>query len=397
MKQLKIERTNGNVPKTAAGEDHVSGFAAYMAAGDIPQAFTEERVRPVSTLEAAERLGVTDKADAPWAVRALHHHLSELFRVNPSVSLYLGVFEGGAEHPAYAELKTLQNYSGGRIRQAAVWDPSREPSADDIVALEAAADALDEENAPLSALYFPKVTDVTKLPADLRGAGRSRVSVVIAQAGSGVGADLFASAENKDDEGNARASVTAAGVFLGLVSRAKVHQSIGWVKEFPTGVTVPAFADGTMYRDADRALLEQLDAAGYLYLRTEVGQAGSYASESHTMDPAESDYSEMESVRTMDKAVRGVRARLVPELGGNAYVDAETGRLRAYTVSHLETTAGLALEEMEKAGELSGYKVEIDPDQDVLSTGRVEVVIRQVAVGVMRKIHVRIGFAKSVG
>ena len=51
---------------------------------------------------------------------------------------------------------------------------------------------------------------------------------------------------------------------------------------------------------------------------------------------------------------------------------------------------------MEKAGELSGYKVEIDPEQDVLSTSTVEIVIKQVAVGVMRKIRVRIGYAKSV-
>jgi hypothetical protein len=94
--------------------------------------------------------------------------------------------------------------------------------------------------------------------------------------------------------------------------------------------------------------------------------------------------------------VRGVRTYLIPELGGNIYIDAETGKMQAYSVSHLETTANKALEDMEKAGELSGYKVEIDPEQDVLSTSEVEIVIRQVAVGVMRKIKVKIGFAKTV-
>lgn len=184
--------------------------------------------------------------------------------------------------------------------------------------------------------------------------------------------------------------------MLGLLSAAAVHQSISWVKQFPTGISVPAFGDGTLLRNLDNALIEQLDAARYLFLVTHVGQAGSYVNDSHTMDSATSDYAMIESVRTMDKAVRGIRTYLLPELGGNVYIDPDTGKMQPYSVTHLETTANKALEDMEKAGELSGYKVEIDPEQDVLSTSTVEIVIKQVAVGVMRKIKVKIGFAKSV-
>ena len=114
------------------------------------------------------------------------------------------------------------------------------------------------------------------------------------------------------------------------------------------------------------------------------------------MDAAISDYAMIENVRTMDKAVRGIRTYLTPELGGNVYVDAGSCKLQPYSVTHLETTANKALEDMEKAGELSGFKVEIDPEQDVLSTSTVEIVIKQVSVGVMRRIKVKIGYAKSV-
>ena len=51
---------------------------------------------------------------------------------------------------------------------------------------------------------------------------------------------------------------------------------------------------------------------------------------------------------------------------------------------------------MEKAGELSGYVVEIDPDQNVLATSEIEIVIRPVGVGVVRRIKVKIGYAESV-
>ncbi len=45
---------------------------------------------------------------------------------------------------------------------------------------------------------------------------------------------------------------------------------------------------------------------------------------------------------------------------------------------------------MKKAGELSGYKVTIDPAQSVLTTDEVEINIEKIGVGVMRKITVNI-------
>lgn len=390
MNSLKIERQNGNVPKSIAGEDHVSGFIAYLTEEEIPEKFKSDHVQAVSTIDAAEALGIKDDADS-WGVKVLHYQLSEIFRVNPSISLYVGIFTKPTSYK-FTEIKTMQNFASGRIRQLAIWCGDKEFSADDVTTIQGVADALDEENAPLSVLYAPKVSAVRSLPSDVAGANQCRVSVVIAQAGSGTGAELYADETN----GEAKSSVSAIGVVLGLLSSAAVHQSISWVKNFPTGVNVPAFGDGTLYRDLDKALVEQLDGGRYLFFVTHVGQAGSYVNDSHTMDSAISDYAMIESVRTMDKAVRGIRTYLIPELGGNIYVDADTGKMQSYSVSHLETTANKALEDMEKAGELSGYKVEIDPEQDILSTSEVEIVIKQVAVGVMRRIKVKIGFAKTV-
>ena len=361
-----------------------------MTSAEIPAGFKQERVQAVSTIDRAEALGITADAES-WAVKVLHYQLSEIFRINPAISLYLGVFTKPDTY-TFVEIKTVQNYAGGRIRQMGVWCGEKAFAAADVVAIQGVADALDKVNAPLSVLYAPKVEDVTKLPTDVAGANQFRVSVVIGQAGSGTGAELYTAEANK----TVKSTVSCLGVMLGLLSAAKVHQSISWIKNFPTGITLPAFGDGTLYRSLDSALVEQLDAARYMFLVTQIGQSGSYVNDSHTMDAATSDYAMIESVRTMDKAVRGVRTYLTPELGGNVYIDASTGKMQAFSVAHLETTANKALEDMEKAGELSGYKVEIDPEQDVLSTSTVEIVIKQVAVGVMRKIKVKIGFAKSV-
>ncbi len=390
MHKLEIQRQNGNVPKSLAGEDHISGFIAYINSAEIPEEFKNEPVHAVSTIDTAESLGITADADS-WAIKVLHYQLSEIFRINPAISLYVGLFAKPTTY-TFAEVKTVQNYAGGRIRQMGVWCGDKAFSADDVTAIQGVTDALDLVNAPLSVLYAPKVDKVTDLPTDIAGAGQCRVSVVIGQAGSGTGYELYIDSANA----TTKSTVSCLGVILGLLSSAAVHQSISWIKQFPSGVTLPAFGDGTLYRSLDSALVEQLDSARYIFLVTHVGQAGSYVNDSHTMDADISDYAYIEAVRTMDKAVRGIRTYLTPELGGNVYIDSETGKMQSFSVAHLETTANKALEDMEKAGELSGYKVEIDPEQDILSTSTVEIVIKQVAVGVMRKIKVKIGFAKTV-
>lgn len=385
---LTIVRQNGNVPKSQNGQDHVSGFVAYLLEADIPAAFKTEPVQAVSTIDKAEELGITADATA-WSVKMLHYQLEEVFRINPSITLYVGLFSK-PESMTFQELKTVQNYAEGAIRQMAIWNGDTAPTADNIVKLEAVADSLDTENAPLSTLYAPLVSNYKNLPSNL-ATNNPRVSVVIAQAGSGTGAELYKSKDNKT-----KATVSAIGVALGTLSKAAVHQCIAWVKNFPSGISMPALGDGTLVRTIDKGELEKLDTNRYLFLNNVVGVAGSYWNDSHTMDSPTSDYAAIESVRTMDKAVRGIRTYLTPELGGNVYIAPDTGKLQSYTVSHLETTANIPLEEMEKAGELSGYKAEIDAEQDVLSTSTIEVTIKNVPVGVVRKFKVKIGFVKSL-
>ena len=392
MQKLTITRTNGNIPKSLAGLDHVSGLLVYMASADIPDAFKTEPIQAVSTLERAEALGIA--ADSgKWAVKMLHYQLDELFRVASGVSLYLMIAPKG-QTLTFDELGQLQRYADGSIRQVGVWMGHTELTAALVAKLESAAEALDASNAPLSVVVAPKVGNLATLD-NLSGAA-PRVSVVVGQDGAGVAADLYADAANQTEQNGAKASVSALGVVLGLVATASVHESIAWVRQFATGISLPAFGNGTLLRDTDPALLEALDQKRLLFFVTYPGIAGSYVNDSHTLDDATSDYAMIENVRTMDKAVRGIRTYLTPELGASVYVDDITGRLQPFTVKHLETVTNQALEDMEKAGELSGYRVEIDPEQDVLKTSAVEVVVKQVPVGVVRRIHVKIGFYKSI-
>jgi hypothetical protein len=394
MQNLTITRTNGNIVRPLAGEDHISGLVFYSAAlpvaGEGVSGFTDtERIRPVSSIETAEKYGITADA-AAWETRVLHYTLASIFNMNTGVSLYVGIFQPAAGENAFSEIKQIQNFAGGRLRQVGVWNGAVEMTETIANSLQSVAATLEARNKPLSILYATKVADVTSLGSYAK-AGRKNVSVVIAQDGEGTAAALY-----KDAANTAKASVSALGDLLGAVSRAKVHQSIAWVEQFPTNIALPAFGDGTRYRDLDAAVIEELDTARYIFCVSYDGVAGAYFNDNHTLDSPTSDYAYINDVRTMDKAVRGVRSYLLPKLGRPMKVDAATGKLERTMVEHLITTGNKPLEEMEKAGELSGYKFDIDPDQDILSTSRVRGVIKNVAVGVMRALDLEIGYASSI-
>ncbi|MBO4955133.1 MAG: DUF2586 family protein [Muribaculaceae bacterium] len=395
MQNLTITRTNGNIVRSLAGEDHISGLVFYSAI--LPQAAegvdgfsTTERIHAISSPESAEKYGITADAES-WEMKVLHYTLTSIFNMNPGITLYVGIFKPASGANAFSEIKQIQNYAGGRLRQVGVWNGAVELSDTLVTSLQSVRTTLEAQNKPLSILYAPKVTDVTKLPSDLAKIGRNGVSVIIGQDGAGVADALYRDAANA-----AKASVSALGDLLGAVSKAKVHESIAWVESFPTNISVPAFGDGKKYRDLDEAVIETLDNSRYIFLRTYDGLAGSFFNDNHTLDTATSDYAYINDVRTMDKAVRGVRTYLLPKLGRPMKVDPDTGKLERTAVEHLITTGNRPLEEMAKAGELSGYRFDIDPDQNILATSRVRGVIKNVAVGVMRNLDLEIGFATSL-
>lgn len=394
MQNLTITRTKGNIVRSLAGEDHVSGLVFYSSVLPTAREGTEgfadnNRIHAISSIETAEKLGITSDA-AAWETRVLHYILNSVYNMNPGISLYVGIFKPETGTPAFSAIKQIQNHAAGRLRQVGVWNGAVALDDSLITSLQSVATILEAQDKPLSILYAPKVADVTSLESYAK-TGRKNVSIIIGQDGAGTAAELYASEDN-----SSKASVSALGDLLGAVSKAKVHESVAWLEQFPTNISLPAFGDGTLYRDLDEATIETLDAGRFIFLRTYNGLAGSFFNDNHTLDEATSDMAYINDVRTMDKAVRGVRTYLLPKLGRPMKVDPSTGKLERTAVEHLITTGNKPLEEMEKAGELSGYRFDIDPDQNILATSRVRGVIKNVPVGVMRNLDLEISFATSV-
>lgn len=404
MNGITFVKGQGGVPKSLPGEDHISGLILYSS--DLPTSelgyddfSTTNRIINIGTIEQAETLGIKpynsgDKSQK-FDLCALHYHLAQAFRINPAVSVYVGIFPQSAD---FAEIRKMQEFAEGSIRQIGIYAPGKKISTvaitgADLTAIQGVCTELESEGTPLNVLYSATVTSVDGLE-NLSSVGRNNVSVLIGQDGAGIAAAMYADADLNPTA--TKKSVGSVGIAIGTVSKASVHESIAWVQKFPTGVDVPAFADGSLVKNMSTGNVDALNSKRFLFFIKHAGITGSFFNDSHTMDLATGDYAFIEAMRTIDKAVRGVRTYLIPYIASPLYVNAETGELTADTCAYLEQLAGRQLEDMERAGELSGYVVEIDPKQNVLATSTVEFVIKQVGVGVMRKISVKIGFTTKL-
>lgn len=319
------------------------------------------------------------------AKNVLYYHITEFFRMNPEGVLYVMV---KTDTLAATDITALQTFAGGNISQVGVFNTTMLEIAD----VQAACTALEEAHRPLSVVLtfnggsFADLNALKNSTAALAADGMCNVSLLV-----GCDADTTLQAALGDF-----AFYGCVGACIGAISKAHVHESIAWVGNFPLGLKAPALFTGNLIRNIATSDLEALNGNRCIFPVIHAGDADNYFNDSHTLDVDSSDYAYIENVRTIDKACRGIRGKLLPWLNSPLRVDPSNGQLESGMVSFLETTAGEALEEMEKAGEISGYKVEIDPAQNVLATSALEIVIKKVPVGVMRKVTVKIGYTTSL-
>lgn len=389
---ITFKKENDGLSGVLPGEDHISGLLVY---GNAPSGYAIDGVpvRQIASTKQAEDLGIVGTG----STKVWHYHISEFFRIQPNSLLWVGIFPvqlNEEEEPVYnfEELITLQRQADGKIRQVGVYVTIPFATAQ-VNSLEARYNQLfDDEYSPCAIVYaadFSAISDLATLP-DLRALTAENVSVLIGQDGNARGRALF------DDLDT---SITCLGACLGTISKAAVNENIGWIAQFnvaETELDVPAFANGNLFKNKTKTEIEAISNKGYIFLKKEKGIGGTYFNDSHTCTALSNDYNRIERNRTIDKAVRGVRAALLPQQNSSVRIDANTGKIDPEAIAYLTSLANRPINQMEKNGELSGYSVFIDPDQNFLAQGKVKVSIKNVPVGVVFDFDVSIGFVNKV-
>ena len=385
MNGVQFKRENGGLNRELTGSDHISGLIVYG----------EKEVEKVLLLEPneLETIGVTLETHP-----VLFYHVNEFFRINPGAKLYVqGVAVSDGE---FSEIKVLQNFAGGDIRQIGICDYKSAVSTltNALPKLNQIATDLGNMNLPLSILISVKIESAEMVTlADLHTTNE-RVSVVISQDGGGLGAYLA----------TANQSISNIGACLGAISKAMVHESIAWVEkqdlvnvayakkltgdvEQARELDVIGFVDGSKLSDYSPEQIQAINDKGYIFCVKHTGIAGTYFNDSFTATALDSDFAYIENNRTIDKAIREINKVLVPRISAPGYVDPDTGYLAGSTVAATEALCDDVLDQMVRDGEISGYAVSINPRQQILKTSKLEVVVKLVPVGVLREIIVKIG------
>ncbi|MBB5636750.1 hypothetical protein HDE68_002651 [Pedobacter cryoconitis] len=386
MNGVKFIRENGGLARQLSGNDHISGLIVY-GESDVPR-------RLVLSASEVEEFALNSPV--------LVYHVQEFFRINEGAKLYIQ--SRLMADWMYTEIKSLQNLAEGNIRQIAIYDTSLSMGMinSNVSNLQQVAVELSNQNIPLSILLAGPLME-NDIPAlsDLHNLNADRVSVVVGQ-------DIGGKGDYLSRRNGIYRGVSCIGAVLGAVSKAKVQESIGWVEkqnlvstaypkpieattEMARELDVLGFSDGTKISDYTPAQLQSIHEKGYIFGTKYTGIAGSYLNDSFTATKLTSDFAYIENNRTVDKAIREVNKVLLPKVSGPAYVDPDTGKIQASTASALESICDDVLDQMVRNGELSGYKVVINPDQPILKTSKLEVVLRLVPVGTLREITVKIG------
>ncbi len=390
MNDVIINKLNGGLGRREPAADMVSGLIANGIAivGGVQLA---EGYR-LKGIKDALAIGITEAYDTAHTI-LVYEHISEFFRINPNGDLHIMLVDQSVGFdtmldPAQAYAKKLLVEAAGEIKQLAVaYNPtsSNVLFSETLLAIAKAQVLADEEytqHRPVHILIEGRGFDDNAL-TNLRGLNAKSVSVMVGQS-------LEVVARNSAWEHYA-----AVGTLLGAVSKAAVNENVAWVEKFNMyggSLSVPGINNKKL-SDITEGVKESINDSGALFFRTHIGRAGIYFNDSHTCTLLTDDFAYIENNRTIDKAVRAIRAALLPRLNSPVLVDPETGKLNAGVVKSYENDGRRALEQMLNNTEVSGIDIFVDPNQNILSTSELLVEFEIIPTGTNRKIKVTIGFS----
>ena len=187
----------------------------------------------------------------------------------------------------------------------------------------------------------------------------------------------------------------AIGLFLLKITKIPVQRKIHRVKDGNVLPLVAYFTDGTTI-DSKSDQWDAIDDKGYIFFRTFVGRSGYYFSGDNMLTKTTDDFKSLSNGLVMDKAMLLSYGVLVEELSDEVLLSKD-GSIHPAIIKSWQTKLESTLQsQMVSQGELSSVKIDIDPTQRVLQTGKVVIGIKLLPVGYADFIEVNIGFTTTI-
>ncbi|WP_199118710.1 DUF2586 family protein [Pedobacter sp. ASV28] len=188
--------------------------------------------------------------------------------------------------------------------------------------------------------------------------------------------------------------VAAVGLVLGRLAHTPVQRNIGRVADGAIEPTAAYFTNGSKV-ESQQDGWDTIYNKGYIFLRSFVNKSGYYFTDDQTLTAVTDDFNSLARGLVMDKAILLAYAVLIENLLDEVEMSAD-GTIHPVVIKSWQAQLDNALQTMIAAGNLSGASVTIDPNQNILSTGTLQVQISLLPVGYAKYVTVTIGFTTTL-
>jgi hypothetical protein len=180
----------------------------------------------------------------------------------------------------------------------------------------------------------------------------------------------------------------AVGMALGRLASIPVNRNLGRVKD--GAMTANAWLTDGSTAISKEGMWTTLHDNGFVFFRSFQGKNGYYFNFDRTAAPATDDYHQISLGRVVDKAITIAYTTYVDELLDNVEID-QDGKLAPavckYFEGRIENAVNIAM-----SGEISSFSAYVNPQQNVLSSGKMTVACTIVPLGTLSEIDVELGF-----
>ena len=179
----------------------------------------------------------------------------------------------------------------------------------------------------------------------------------------------------------------AIGQVLGRAAKIAVNQNIGRVRS--GAIAAKGYLMDGKTPEEHYSVWGILDDAGYIFYRTFIGKNGYYLNGDATATATSDDYCFLANGRVIDKAVVIAYETYIDDILDNIEVDADSGAISTPLCKSFEASIVRAVT-TKMAGEISSFTAYINPSQNILSSGQMDVECDIVPTGVLRNIKVNL-------
>lgn len=387
LPNVNITLGNGNIGSVALSDDGIAGLIVTGAA--VSTTLELEKVYVLSSTADLKKLGITEENNplAYKEIAAFYTSAGDGAELHLLVTDEENTLTDICSSVDGSPLKKLIDSAAGRIRLVGInINPGAEYEGavtsgidQDVVTAVTAAQQVAEN-------YMSQIAPfVVLLPA--MGWSGSTTSLYQPREGSQNCVSVVMASDGKVGDGKYYSA--AIGQVLGRLATCAVNISLARVRD--GSIAAAGYLTDGKTPEEDFSLWNALHDAGYIFYRTYIGKNGYYLNDDATCVATTDDYHRLCLTRVIQKALVICYKTYIDEILDSISVDPETGQVPQPMCKYYEQLLIRAIN-TNMDGEISGFTAYIDPAQDLITTGRLNIQAKITPTALLKDIDVDLSF-----